>query len=264
MAVTSKGSKWERNESCYIIIAFIPLLNWIAFLYVGLTANVKRWIYWSIFYATPLILIIYLLNFEDSSRVHLIIDRYYNLYYYLVQIMGIIHVFWIRKEYLVRVEALQERKIILAKDEVKAILEKNKLFNSAKDTSEVKGNKFSEIKNDTLSREEPAIDHVINTKEKADNILAKDTKRTSNIININTAPENELASLPSIGLILAKKAINHRETKGYFNSIDEFAEILSLKPHVLERIKPLIVVDKIEFNHKTDEFSSKGGRIVDF
>lgn len=288
MAVTSKGSKWERGESCYIIIAFIPLLNWIAFLYVGLTANVKRWIYWGIFYATPLILFIYSIiflgglsgNFEP-------LERYCNL----LQIMAIVHAFWIRKEYLVRLEALQERKKILTKDEVKAIIEKNEPINSYKKVPEVKDlsedtkesmineftdtagqseslstkdNKISKTEDNIQSIKEIKINQVNNSKEKTDNILPKDKKEELSAININTASENELASLPGVGLILAKKAINHRETKGYFNSIDEFAEILSLKPHLLERIKPLIVIDKIESNHKTDEFSNKTGRIVDF
>ncbi|WML33264.1 helix-hairpin-helix domain-containing protein [Clostridium sp. OS1-26] len=284
MAVTSKGSKWEISESCYIIVAFIPMMNWMAILYVGLTTNVKRWIYWGIFYATPLIISICLLYFSGGHPGdYEALEKYCNL----LQIMAIIQAFWIRKEYLIRLEAIREGKI-LTKDEVKAIIEKNKLINSDKKVSEVKDSqenikesivneftattreseslltkdkKIPKTKDNLQSTKEIKINQVNNSRDKTDNILIKGKKEA---ININTASEGELASLPGIGLILAKKAINHRETKGSFNSIAEFAEILSLKPHVLERIKPLIIVNKIETESKTNEFSSKIGRIVDF
>ncbi|MBI6874763.1 ComEA family DNA-binding protein [Clostridium aciditolerans] len=287
MAVTSKGSKWEISESCYIIAAFIPMMNWMAILYVGLTTNVKRWIYWGVFYATPLILSICLLYFSGGHPGDFeAFERYCNL----LQIMAIIQAFWIRKEYLIRLEAIREGKI-LTKDEVKAILEKNKSINSDKKVSAVKDsqentkesmiNEFTnaieqseslltkdkeipKTKDNPRNTKEIKINQVNNFKEKRDNILTKGRKEAINIIDINTASESELASLPGIGLILAKKAINHRETKGYFNSVDEFSKILSLKPHILERIKPLVIVNKFESEYKTDELSSKIGRIVDF
>ncbi|WP_052037950.1 ComEA family DNA-binding protein [Clostridium drakei] len=246
MAITSKGSKWERSESSYIIIAFIPLINWIAFSYVGLTSNTKRWIYWSIFYSTPLIMLIYVIifssNFLNNS---LFLDRYCNL----IQIMTIVHAFLIRKEYLIRLEATREGKR-LTKDEVKIIMKKNKLVNPSK------------IEYTSENKEQAVVNKNVVFNNDVNKPQSENKNETMSSIDINTASENELAALPGIGLILAKKAVNHRETKGYFNSVDEFAEILSLKPHVLQRVKPLITVSKIE--NKTDESSNKSGRIVDF
>jgi DNA uptake protein ComE-like DNA-binding protein len=38
---------------------------------------------------------------------------------------------------------------------------------------------------------------------------------------------------------LARRAVELREGRGGFASVDDFAEALALKPHVLERIRPL-------------------------
>lgn len=51
-------------------------------------------------------------------------------------------------------------------------------------------------------------------------------------LNINTCTENELASLPGLNIVDAKKAIAHREQHGSFGSIEELVVLLNLKPHV--------------------------------
>lgn len=43
MALTNKGSKWERKNSLYLIFAFIPLLNCIPFFHMNSRVKNKKW-----------------------------------------------------------------------------------------------------------------------------------------------------------------------------------------------------------------------------
>lgn len=253
MSITSRGKKWEILNSLWILFTFtLAFFNWIGFFHIGRKAKCKKWIFSGLIYSIPFILVMVTGGANDFVAGLTII----------LGIIGIVHAFMIRTEYLIRLEAIEKGKV-LSESEVKKIITTIKL---SKMNLEDIGYPQSVSKNDVVepsfSVEKSAKTEVKESPIESEKPNKEDYKNKS--IDINTASESELASLSGIGLILAKKAINHRETKGHFNSIDEFAEILSLKPHVLERIRPLIIVDKIEPNHKTDDFSSKGGRIVDF
>lgn len=56
--------------------------------------------------------------------------------------------------------------------------------------------------------------------------------QTQGKLNINTCSEEELASLPGLNIIDAKKAISHRQQYGDFGSIEELVVLLGLKPHI--------------------------------
>lgn len=51
-------------------------------------------------------------------------------------------------------------------------------------------------------------------------------------LNINTCTEEELAALPGMNIIDAKKAVSHRQQYGDFGSIEELVVLLGLKPHI--------------------------------
>ncbi len=80
-------------------------------------------------------------------------------------------------------------------------------------------------------------------------------------LNLNLCSEEQLAKLPGVGPILAKKAITIRDLRGKFNSMEEFEEAIGISPHVLKKLRPLLVFDK----QKTDPKPKKEteGRLVD-
>mgnify|MGYP000800184658 CR=1 FL=1 len=43
MALTSKGTKWESKNSLYVILAFIPILNGLAFFHMNSRVKNKKW-----------------------------------------------------------------------------------------------------------------------------------------------------------------------------------------------------------------------------
>jgi competence protein ComEA len=62
-------------------------------------------------------------------------------------------------------------------------------------------------------------------------------------ININTAGETELESLPGIGPALAKRILEYREAHGPFQAIDEIDNVPGIGPVLLEEIRDLITID---------------------
>lgn len=61
-------------------------------------------------------------------------------------------------------------------------------------------------------------------------------------ININTAVESELDSLPGIGLATAQKIIAYREEIGRFKSIEDIKEVSGIGDSKFEKIKDKICV----------------------
>ena len=62
------------------------------------------------------------------------------------------------------------------------------------------------------------------------------------LVDINSADEKTLCTLPSIGPSTAKKIIEYRQSKGSFSSIEELTQIPRLGKKTLEKIKDKITV----------------------
>jgi competence protein ComEA len=63
------------------------------------------------------------------------------------------------------------------------------------------------------------------------------------LININTAGQEELESLPGIGPVLAQRIIKYRNAYGLFQTIEDINVIYGLSPETYAMIKDLITVD---------------------
>lgn len=85
----------------------------------------------------------------------------------------------------------------------------------------------------------------------------------NNKININTVSEEKLSSIIEIGPILAKKAIQYRERNGIFNTIDEFTELLKLKPYIINKIKNILIID-INDNENHLQSHKYDKRVIDY
>lgn len=64
----------------------------------------------------------------------------------------------------------------------------------------------------------------------------------SNLVNINTASLSELMTLPGIGTVISQNIINHRETHGDFNSIQDIQRVNRIGTATFENIRNLITV----------------------
>ncbi len=82
-----------------------------------------------------------------------------------------------------------------------------------------------------------------------------------NLLDINTASEKDITALPGVSVILAKKVIKYRETKGGFENLEEFYKEMKIKPHFIEQLSKLICVK--EFKKKKQQ-KVQNERIIDF
>lgn len=253
MSITSRGKRWEILNSLWILFTFtLAFFNWIGFFYIGYKTKCKKWIFSGLIYSIPFIMVMVFGGSTDTAAVLTLI----------LGIIGIVHAFIIRTEYLIRLEAIEKGKV-LSDSEIKKIITTIKLSKmNLEDIGYPQSVSVNDVVEPNFSVEKSAKIEVKESPIEPEKPNKEDYKNKS--IDINTASESELASLPGIGSILAKKAINHRVTKGSFNSIDEFSETLSLKPHVLERIKPLITITVLKHEHREGNTSNKSGRIIDF
>lgn len=96
--------------------------------------------------------------------------------------------------------------------------------------------------------------------ELRDNHYEKQYKKPKEKIDINKASEEELAKLPGINIILAKKIVQYRNLNSGFTSVDEFYSKMKIKPHFQEQLKTLISISDFEWEEDKNEDSE---RIID-
>ena len=83
----------------------------------------------------------------------------------------------------------------------------------------------------------------VNSKESTNSTQGNSTTNTSSKkVNINTASQEELDSLPGIGPSIAAKIIDYREQNGKFNSIEEIKEVSGIGDAKYDKIKDSITV----------------------
>jgi DNA uptake protein ComE-like DNA-binding protein len=245
MEIDMSKSSWELINSWWLILPFtFPLyLNWTAFIYVGITARHRKWILYGVIYAIPSMLLTFIGSTANSNE---IIDANSTIgiliiIIYLMGCTSIIHAFSLREEYLIRLKALKN------------------------------------VKNDDKLRKKIAREYGLGDRVSSDtqehSTIIKDEKQAvsdgsvkdfpptvSPLTDINNDPEDLLLELPGINETLAKKIIQLRRSGIYFDSAEDFGESLSLKPHVVERIKPLIVINP---SREEIKIMKNKGRIVD-
>ena len=65
-------------------------------------------------------------------------------------------------------------------------------------------------------------------------------------VNINTATQEELESLPMIGPVLAKQIIDYRQANGPFKKIEDIVDVPGIGPKTFEVIKELITLIAVD------------------
>lgn len=75
-------------------------------------------------------------------------------------------------------------------------------------------------------------------------VAGKNSGNTSerSMVNINTAGESELDSLPGVGPATAKKIMDHRQSAGKFKSIDDLKNVKGIGAKKFEELKDKITI----------------------
>lgn len=77
---------------------------------------------------------------------------------------------------------------------------------------------------------------------KSDNSSHSSSERTYNVVNINTATQTELETLPGIGPSLALKIINYRKENGSFSSIEDIKNVSGIGDSKFKNLKKYLTV----------------------
>jgi len=66
---------------------------------------------------------------------------------------------------------------------------------------------------------------------------------SSGLVNINTASQAQLMTLPGVGTVISGNIIAHREANGPFNNIDELRNVPRIGASTMENLRPLVTVN---------------------
>ena len=66
------------------------------------------------------------------------------------------------------------------------------------------------------------------------------------LLELNTADQAALETLPGIGEALARRILAYRETYGPFSSVDELQAVDGIGPGILARLRPYVTVAPTE------------------
>ena len=111
---------------------------------------------------------------------------------------------------------------------------------SNKDTSNNKSEKNNVGNN--KGRSDRNVNGAADTMQES-NAHTADKEAMGNRINVNTATEEELQSLPTISIIDAKKIIEYRNKNGHFSDLDDFFAAFNAKPHMIVKIQDQVYIE---------------------
>ena len=238
--ITGRGLRWERLHSIWILWTFtLGFFNWIGFLYVGIRVRRLAWVAWGAFYSTAFIFA--MLTVDANPPLFELIGTPLTL---ILGIAGIVHAFRIRPEYLKRLAAQQGAGARPSESFYPQEQRRQEQLSSAVATA-------------GPSPTVPSVDHVPTPVPRQ---AASTTSGSGMALDLNGATERELASLPGVGPVLAKRAATERAQRGGFSSVDELGQVLGLKPHVVERLRPLLTVGP----RPQQSGAGRTGRLIDF
>lgn len=252
MSATGKGLEWERNHTRWVwfTLPFLGYWTWAVFLYIGIRAQYKRWIFWGFAYLSPFVFALpFLPDWQQNGQLPIMP----MLFFAACVVAGPIHAFRVRGDYLLRLAAAEQRKERQTQEqqnkrEQERGVDLDGVRPKRNNTSKPQTNEPEvTTKPDLTTTVEPApsVLPATPTLQEQPQPLADPEIAVSRgpviTIDINRDSAEHMAQLPEIGLILALKITQIREEHGAFHSFEEFAEVMEFSPRFAERLRPYLV-----------------------
>ncbi|HEY7769771.1 helix-hairpin-helix domain-containing protein [Longimicrobium sp.] len=210
MAITKRGLGWELLQSAWVLVppASVGMLVWAAFLYAGIRARHRPWL---------VAAAVYFLGFASALALTDNSDNWTGLIVVALWFVGTVHAFIVRPEFLIRLDA-----------DLSADAARSSPAPPIRRIVPVDATYAPFTPPAAPSPSAPPVSPPVPA-----------APQPSAPVDLNAAPEPAIAALPGVGPILARRAVELRDARGGFASVDDFADALDLKPHILERIRPL-------------------------
>ena len=84
------------------------------------------------------------------------------------------------------------------------------------------------------------------------------------IVDVNRCTQSELMTLPGMTVAQAKRAMEYRAEHGGFRSLDEFVDVLGIKPHFAVQIFSVATVSQQEAKPVQQHNATSSRRTIDF
>jgi hypothetical protein len=268
MAVTNRGAAWEWGHSWWILLTLpFGLLSGPAFLYAGRTSRTRKWVIAGFVYLLPWVFIgltptkpktpsdgappAAVEGLRSPIPYGSPAAGVLGVGFFALWLASVVHAVWVRNEYLRRLDGghgadpyAHLRREVAGETEFKG----------------VPAPPWAVFADDRPPPPAPALP------PRALDLVRAEPVRTGPsgaAVDLNNAPEDELAALPGIGPVLARRAAEERRVRGGFGSLEEFGEVLALKPHILERLRPRVVLGPSS-PPSAPPAPGTGRRVVDF
>lgn len=117
-SLTSKGKEWEKINSRWMLWTLLSMgfLNYVSFFYISKKTDQKKWFYSALVYLA--IFVIFMLADEFMTN-----SDFFVSIFIISWLVSIFHVFKVRTEYLLRLEAredagIEDRKVAMLKEKI--------------------------------------------------------------------------------------------------------------------------------------------------
>ena len=239
MGYTHKGTKWEYQQSWYLLALFTPWFYWFPLVFTGIRTLQIGWILVGLFYGLPVFLHT-MFNPADFG-----ISVFFRNWEWTALVVAAIHSLRARGEYLVRLANSMETREMLMEG---ARLRREMAAQAQAGAGEA-------AVDDAPPRAAPL-------EAASADIGPAPSKPMRRLFDVNLIGERELAMLPGMGPARARQAMALRESLGGFHSFDHFAEKLGLTGDACERLRGIFVQPEAAAQTSTDYMVGLDGRRI--
>lgn len=239
---------WEVWHSLWVLWSF-PMMACVGFFFIGKRVGHRSWLIWGGVYLVCLAMFFAFIEQYKNNPVFSTLSMIFWL-------GSIIHSFVARGTYINKLIAMEEGEVEYRKQRSNGNVGRAGASNTEQFASQYKARQDQKKENS-----EKAADAANVAFQEVPQGVSNET--SPGVVDLNSCTVAEMTSLPGITIIMAKQAMEYRETHGGFKSFDEFANLLKLKPHIYVKLFGKVVCNPInaqaEKKSKRTPFEHHGG-----
>jgi hypothetical protein len=207
LAQPAREPAWRQwTRSWWVLLSPLGWLNWTAFLYAGLRTRTRRWLVYAGVYLVASAVSIALIASFDTESWQSDAGAWVGLFSWGV---SLVHALAIRREFLDRVEALEDPRLEAAEDRLRRTELARRI--AAENPRRAR----------RLGIGRPDVDGSFD----------------GGLVDVNHASADAVERLPGIDKRLARRIVELREEIEGFSSLEDFGHVLDLPAPIVDRLR---------------------------